>query len=159
MTLQLTLGELPLAWPLTASRVDNSHTQQYSHLLFVRFSLTGALSCHCSLSFLYLRCLVSSSPQIKKGIQLSKLSMTMGKSKPQLPAFKTAAAVQRLAETGLSEVDKDRSTIQEGPGRVTCHLTGGKAPCLSTREADIQATHAKPKSYIGRTQESRLTGL
>lgn len=78
MILYLILGEQPLGKALTAFRVDNLQTQQYSRLLFVRFSLTGTLSCHCSLSFLFLSCLVSSSPQIRKGFQLGRLSMTNG---------------------------------------------------------------------------------
>lgn len=97
MILQLILGEHPLAWALTASGVDNSQTQQYSHLLFVRFSLTGTLSHHCSLSFLSLSCLMSSPPQIKKGIQLSRLSMTYGEEQASAACNRRAAGMTARA--------------------------------------------------------------
>lgn len=93
MITQLLLGEHWPASVLTASRVDNSQTQQHAHLLFVRFSLTGILSCHCSLSLLSLSHPVSSPPQIKKGIQLSRLSMTNGEEQVSAAGNQRAAGV------------------------------------------------------------------
>lgn len=54
-----------------SSRVANSHSVVLTPC-HCQIFLTGALSCHRSLSFLYLSCLASSSLQIKKGTQLSK---------------------------------------------------------------------------------------
>jgi len=119
MITQLLLGEHWPASALTASRVDNSQTQQHAHLLFVRFSLTGILSCHCSLSLLSLSHPVSSPPQIKKGIQLSRLSMTNGEEQVLAAANQRAAGVtvkHTSFRDGQRQAQSPRASGQTGVG-------------------------------------------
>ena len=140
--MQLLLGE---HWPtsaLTASRVDNSQTQQHAHLLFVRFSLTGILSCHCSLSLLSLSHPVSSPPQIKKGIQLSRLSMTNREEQGSAAGNRRAAGVtakHTSLRDGQRQAQSPRASRQTGVGGNT--REGVHFPRLGR----VTRPHCRPK--------------
>lgn len=130
----LLLGEHLPASALTASRVDNSQTQQHSHLLSVRFSLTGALSCHCSLSLLSPSCLVSSPLQIKKGIQLSRLSITNGEKQASAAGNQRAAGVT-AKHTSFQE--GQRQAQSPGVSRQT-------GPAINMREGHLGKIQTRP---------------
>lgn len=112
--LQLFLGEPWLAWALTASRGDNSQPQQYSHLFFVGFSMTGAFSCHCSLSFLSLSC-----PVLFPTDEGGDPTYQAQHDHPVRAGFccRHSRELRDCLSAGLSNLDKGKNRIPVGSGR------------------------------------------
>ena len=150
MIVLLLLGEHLPASALTASRVDNSQTQQHSHLPFVGFSLTGTLSSLLG-TFAIPELPRVLSPQIKKGIQLSRLSITNGEAQASAACNQRAAGVtakHTSFQEGQRQAQRPGVSRQTGPA-----INMREGLCLPTAGAGTQAAfQAKRKNHLGKIQ-------